>query len=178
MMKFLRIIFFAFPFLICTCQSSTQKSTRIDPDDTVKGRIVEQMYADSTPRKISIYEVDAQGKPTNQLKREVYYYKDKQKYIEGNFNQNQRNGLWQAYFKDGKVQSKMYYIDGVAHGEKVVYRENGNKYYEGQYEQGICSGVWNFYTEDGTLVRSIVTSDTVGIPGCGCPKCEFLKKTK
>jgi len=177
-MKFLKISFLIFPFLIYACESKTQKNTRIDPDDTVRGRVVEEMYPDSTPRKISIYEVDAQGKPTNQLKREVHYYKDKQKYIEGNFNQNQRNGLWHSYFKDGKVQSKMYYVNGVPHGERVVYRENGNKYFEGQYEQGVCSGVWNFYAEDGSLAQSFTANDSLGIPSCGCPKCEFLRKTK
>ena len=168
MMKFLKISIFVLPFLICSCN---QKKTQVD--------IVEEVYSDNTPKKVSTYEVDEQGKPTNRLKKEIHYYegKGKKKYIEGNFNQNQRNGLWQAYFENGKVQSKWYYVNGVPHGERVVYRENGNKYFEGQYEQGVCIGVWNFYAADGTLAQSITATDMAGIPGCGCPKCEALKKS-
>lgn len=160
---------------LSACHSPKHKNTTIDPDDTAKGRIVTQMYPDSSPRTVLIYEVDANGNKTKNLKREVHYYQNHKKYIEGNIKENQRDGLWHAYFKDGKLQAQATYKNGVEEGYKVVYRENGNKYYEGYFTNGICTGVWKFYTKDGKLNQSIEATDTSVVCG-GCPKCKILKQ--
>jgi antitoxin component YwqK of YwqJK toxin-antitoxin module len=47
----------------------------------------------------------------------------------GNINQvdelGRRQGLWINYYDDGKIQSKINWLDGNIHGEFIIYHNNG-----------------------------------------------------
>lgn len=111
-------------------------------------------YEDESPRDVFYYEKDSLGQPTNMRVHETHYYPGKQKYIDGNLAENQRDGLWYAYHKNGNVQTMAHYKNGKENGRYTVYHENGNVYYTGFYKDGQRVGEWKFYDEKEKLVRT------------------------
>ena len=108
-------------------------------------------YEDESPKVVVYYELDSLGNPTDVVAHETHYYENHQKYIDGNRDGANREGLWYAYFPDGTVQTKATYKDGKPQGRYTVYYSNGNVRYTGVYENGTQVGEWRFYNEDGTL---------------------------
>jgi len=78
------------------------------------------------------------------------YYPSGKVKIEGRYNaKNERDGLWQAYFEDGKKWSIGTYINGEENGEKKVWYENGNLRYTGQMKNNKPTGEWHIWDESG-----------------------------
>ncbi len=111
-------------------------------------------YENEQPRDVFYYEKDSLGQPTNVKVHETHYYPEEKVYIDGNIKNNERDGLWYAYHKNGKVQTMAHYRNGLPDGLYAVYYENGNVYYTGQYKEGRRIGVWKFYDEKEKLVRT------------------------
>jgi len=114
--------------------------------------VTEDNYPDGSPKIIRAYE-ESGGKKV--LVREVVYYPNHNKQIEGEFKNNLRHGKWTAWFENGKIQSEGFMKNGKNDGLRVVYYSSGVKYYEGRYEEGKSVGVWRFYNEDGSLSREV-----------------------
>ena len=123
----------------------------VDFEDSLYARVVVDKYEDDIPKMVAYYVLDSVGNPTSELAHETHYYENQRKYIDGNLHDNNRDGLWYAYFPDGTVQTKAYYKDGKEEGRYTVYYSNGNVRYTGEYHHGRQSGEWRFYNEDGTL---------------------------
>ena len=121
--------------------------------DSLYNRVVLNRYEDDNPKVVVYYVPDSAGNPTTELAHETHYYENQQKYIDGNVHANNRDGLWYAYYPDGTVQTKAYYVDGKEEGRYTVYYSNGNVRYTGEYLHGRQTGEWRFYSEDGTLER-------------------------
>lgn len=134
------------------------------------GGVVRNCYADSTPRDIYFYRVDEQGNRTDEIVKEVHCYENRNIYIEGDIKHTERDGVWNAYFKNGRLQATCTYKEGIQVGEEKVYYENGNLMYKGQYDNGICTGKWEFFDESGVRTQSLVADDTT-IVCRSCPKC-------
>src|SRR5579862_9961845 len=49
---------------------------------------------------------------------------------------NQKEGLWISYYKNGNKQSEGHYHQGQREGLWIYYYKNGNKESEGHYYQG------------------------------------------
>ena len=111
-------------------------------------------YDDESPRDVYYYKTDSLGVPTDEKVHETHYYEDQQKYIDGNLSQDQRDGLWYAYHKNGNVQTMAHYKDGKEDGRYTVYHENGSVYYTGFYKDGKRVGEWKFYDQNENLVRT------------------------
>ena len=111
-------------------------------------------YEDESPRDVFYYKKDSLGQPTNERVHETHYYPDEQKYIDGNLAENQRDGLWYAYHKNGKVQTMAHYKNGKEEGRYTVYHENGSVFYTGFYKDGHRVGEWKFYDDKEKLVRT------------------------
>ena len=124
--------------------------------DSLYNRVVLNRYEDDNPKVVVYYVPDSAGNPTAELAHETHYYENQQKYIDGNVHANNRDGLWYAYYPDGTVQTKAYYVDGKEEGRYTVYYSNGNVRYTGEYLHGRQTGEWRFYSEDGTLERTEV----------------------
>lgn len=124
--------------------------------DSLYNRVVLNRYEDDNPKVVVYYVPDSAGNPTTELAHETHYYENQQKYIDGNVHANNRDGLWYAYYPDGTVQTKAYYVDGKEEGRYTVYYSNGNVRYTGEYLHGRQTGEWRFYSEDGTLERTEV----------------------
>lgn len=111
-------------------------------------------YEDESPRDVFYYEKDSLGQPTNVRVHETHFYEGEKKYIDGNLSENQRDGLWYAYHKNGNVQTMAHYKNGKENGRYTVYHENGSVYYTGFYEDGKRVGEWKFYDQNENLVRT------------------------
>ena len=172
------------PLLLIACvalsASCTEKTKRgkktavvartLDDYAGMPGGVVRNIYADSTPRDILFYRVDEQGNLTDEVVREVHCYDNKNIYIEGAIKHDERDGVLNAYFKNGRLQATQTYNEGVQVGEEKVYYENGTLMYKGQYDNGICTGKWEFFDESGVRTQSIIADDTT-IVCRSCPKC-------
>lgn len=153
----------------------TSDKNKIDPDDTIPGRKVMVMNADSTPKVVYYYRVDDNGRMTDERVREIHYFPGKKKYVEGTLKNNRRDGVWKAYFENGYVNTDAFYVDGKKHGDYKVYQENGSLLYAGHYNMGICDGVWIFYDDAGKEERKITADSNTVVCG-GCEKCREIRK--
>ena len=113
-------------------------------------------YEDESPKVVVYYVLDSLGNLTEEIAHETHFYENHQKYIDGNSDGQNRDGLWYAYFPDGTVQTKAFYVNGKEDGRYTVYYSNGNVRYTGFYKNGTKTGEWRFYSEDGTLERTEV----------------------
>lgn len=125
----------------------------IDFVDSLYGRVELKRYEDESPQVVVYYVLDSLGNPTTEIAHETHFYENHQKYIDGNRNGATREGLWYAYYPDGTVQTKGFYVNGKEQGRYTVYYPNGNVRYTGIYEDGKEVGEWRFYNEDGTLAK-------------------------
>ncbi len=129
----------------------------IDFADTLYYKKVLTSYSqgeEESPRDVYYYEVDSLGEPTTVKVHETSFYPNASKYIDGNISENQRDGLWYAYHKNGNVQTMAHYRQGKEDGRYTVYYENGNVRYTGFYKEGKRVGKWCFYDEEENFVRS------------------------
>lgn len=141
------------------CSPKQKTSVVVDPDDTMPGRVVVAVYADSTPGIVQYYKLDSAGKLTQELAREVHYYQGKKKYTDCSFTTLKEDSVWRAvkdgpafaYHENGVVQTKAFYVNGKEQGEYKVYRDNGKLLYEGSYESGQRVGEWKFYHKNGRV---------------------------
>lgn len=127
----------------------------INFDDSIYAKKVIAANEDGTPKVVYFYKKDKMGQPTNEKVHERYLYPGNKKYIDGNIAQNNRDGLWYAYFKDGTVQTMAYYINGKPNGQYTVYHSNGKVYYTGKFALGKRVGKWTFYNEQEQLTKTV-----------------------
>ena len=122
--------------------------------DSLYNRVNVQTYEDDSPKVVAYYVKDSLGNSTSEIVHETHFYENHQKYIDGNRNGDNRDGLWYAYYPDGTVQTKAFYVNGKEEGRYTVYYSNGNVRYTGLYKEGKQVGEWRFYNEDGTQANT------------------------
>ncbi len=114
--------------------------------------VVESSYENGTPKVVKYYHKIG-GKLV--LDREVMYYENKQKRIEGEYNNQLRNGIWKAWYENGTIWSVGEYKDGKRNGEGISYHPNGKIYIEGMYRNDTRVGPWRFYDTAGVLTKEV-----------------------
>jgi len=114
--------------------------------------IVEATYENGNPKIVKYYHKKA-GELI--LDREVLYYENKQKKIEGEFKDEQRTGNWKAWYGNGVLWSEGEYKDGKRNGVGISYHPNGKKYIEGKYLNDIRVGAWQFFDTTGVLTKEV-----------------------
>jgi antitoxin component YwqK of YwqJK toxin-antitoxin module len=135
-----KLLFFLLPILIVTsCHWGTKKE-------------IEQKYPDGST-KVEKYYTYNKGK--KELVKEVQYFENKQKKMEGTYLNNQRSGKWTAWYKNGKVWSEGFFKDGLSEGVRTVYYDNGKIYMVGNYALDQKVGKWKFYDNTGKLVKEV-----------------------
>jgi len=115
-------------------------------------KVVESTYENGNPRVEKYYKKKGDNLI---LQREVVFYENKQKKMEGTFKDDLRNGEWKAWYEDGTLWSEGEYKDGKRDGLGIAYHENGTKYIEGMYSNDTRIGAWRFYDTTGVLIKEV-----------------------
>ena len=115
-------------------------------------KVVESTYKNGNPRDVKYYHKKA-GELI--LEREVVYYENKQKKMEGGYKDLLRNGQWKAWYENGSLWSEGEYKEGKRNGLGIAYHENGKKYIEGMYRDDTRVGAWRFYDTTGMLLKEV-----------------------
>ncbi|MGE5383681.1 MAG: toxin-antitoxin system YwqK family antitoxin [Omnitrophica WOR_2 bacterium] len=140
------LIIFIIAGLFVSCRNTTvEKETY--PDGKVK---TEKTYRETNGEK--------------ELVKEVHYYSNGKKYIEGNYKNNKREGYWASWYENGQLWSEGDFKDGLSEGKRTVYHQNGKLYYEGDFIKGERTGIWKFYDEKGNVTNEVdYTKNKTGV---------------
>ena len=114
--------------------------------------VTEEYHEDGSPKKVVYFKNFEKNKT---LVKEIRYYPNGNKQIEGEYNDMRRQGKWTYWYENGNKWSEGHYKLGVEHGSKTVWYENGEKYYEGKVKDGDRVGIWRFWDENSGLVKEI-----------------------
>lgn len=90
------------------------------------------------------------------LIKEIQYYENGNKRIEGAISDGKRTGIWMFWFEHGSLWREVNYLDGAPDGITTAYHENGEIFYQGNFLQGKKQGEWSFYDIEGNLINQIV----------------------
>ena len=78
-------------------------------------------------------------------------YADDQKVEEGKFVDTKKTGIWQTFFPNNKLKSKIPYVNNRQDGYAILYYENGNIKEEGVWKNNRWVGDYKLYYETGQL---------------------------
>lgn len=78
-------------------------------------------------------------------------YTDDQKVEEGKYTDNKKTGIWQTFFPNNKLKSKIPYENNRQDGYAVLYYENGNIKEEGTWKNNRWVGDYKLYYENGQV---------------------------
>lgn len=74
--------------------------------------------------------------------------------IKGEMSNNERVGLWTAYYESGIKQSESNYENGYLHGRTASFYPSGQVRYIGYFLGNKKDGKWDFYLEKGEFDKS------------------------
>ena len=132
-MKKLGFLFIAAIFIMGNCSRKNIK-------------VIESSFDNGQPKVVTFYDkFNGEKKKTKQ----ITYYQNGQKKMEGTFEKGKRHGQWTSYYKNGTVWSEVIYKEGKANGIKKTFYKNGDLYYKGQLKNGKRIGKWVFYDTKG-----------------------------
>jgi len=72
-----------------------------------------------------------------------------------------RDGLWKAFYPDGKLRFKGTYNQGNPDGRHTLYYDKGRIKEERNYENGLRSKTWKKYNEEGEVILTITYRDDI-----------------
>jgi antitoxin component YwqK of YwqJK toxin-antitoxin module len=123
---------------------------------------VEETYPGGSPKVEKYYVGEGANK---EMVKQVTYYPNKQKQMEGEFKDSLRDGYWVYYYDNGNKWSEGSYIKGLDQGKRTTYYQNGAKRYQGDYKEGKRVGIWVFYDSTGKQLKEIDYDkvDTAGV---------------
>ncbi len=113
--------------------------------------VVEETYPSGSPKTVKFY--NNEGKEI--LIKEIQYYEEGAKKIEGAYENGERTGKWSYWYPDGKLWSQGFYKNGMENGLKTVWHSNGQKYYEGSTLDDKRVGIWKFWNNKGELLKEV-----------------------
>ena len=139
-LKFLELLPVLLLLLIVGCQSGTIKEV-VDSYDNGQAKL-ERYYQNNHGDQVLI--------------KEIHYYENGNKRIEGAINQGKREGVWKFCFEHGSLWREVSYSKGTPDGLTKAYHENGVLFYQGNFLDGKKHGEWSFFDIEGKLVNQIV----------------------
>lgn len=94
--------------------------------------------------------VDADGKKQGLW---IYFYDPEKTKIQqrGKFIDNMKNGVWEIFYPDGKLQSRVTYKNNIVYGNVQNYYPNGKLQEEGFWKINKWVGEYKYYYENGQL---------------------------
>ena len=140
-----RILILVFPFVILiSCSGNKLKEEIVDK------------YQSGAPKKIEYYRISGSNK---ELAKEVRFYENGEKSMEGEFLNGNKNGHWTTWFENGNKQSEGYFKDGFREGAGPVWNEDGSRLYEGYYKHNKADSIWTFYKAGGEILKKVTYKD-------------------
>ena len=115
-------------------------------------KVVESTYENGNPKVVKYYE-KVDGK--RQVIKEVIYYENNVRKMEGDYENEARTGRWQVWYNDGNLWSTGEYKAGKRHGPGMVYHRNGKTYIESYYTEDEKTGKWRFFDTTGKVVKEV-----------------------
>jgi antitoxin component YwqK of YwqJK toxin-antitoxin module len=79
----------------------------------------------------------------------VSYYQNGQKFEEGDYVDNQKQGAWHMWYENGKEAKVENYLNGKPEGQWTLFNDKGLPEREASYKAGQRSGIWKYYFPDG-----------------------------
>jgi antitoxin component YwqK of YwqJK toxin-antitoxin module len=114
--------------------------------------VIEEKFDDGKTKTAKYYQNQDRAQI---LIKEIQYYSNGKKKLEGEFEENIKDGKWIFYYENGEIWSQGFFKKGLRTGKTLVYHENGQIFYEGEYSEGQKHGVWNFYNQEGKLANTV-----------------------
>lgn len=124
----------------------------------------EEEYFEGLPEGIYIeYDTLGQtivsGKYFDGQKEEEWEYKVGDVTEKGKYVADLKDGVWKAFYSNGKLKYQGNYIQDNPDGEHLFYYPNGQLKESNYYVMGISEKNWKKYDENGTLVLTITYKD-------------------
>ncbi len=79
----------------------------------------------------------------------ISYYQNGQKFEEGDYVDNQKQGAWHMWYENGKEAKVENYLNGKPDGQWTLFNDKGLPEREASYKAGQRSGIWKYYFPDG-----------------------------
>ncbi|MFA6924491.1 MAG: hypothetical protein WC223_09590 [Bacteroidales bacterium] len=105
------------------------------------------------------YRIESKDTVNTEKIKEIKYWENGSKQMEGNYKNNKRNGWWISYFPNGKKQSEGGFKNDLGEGKRIVYNENGKILYTGYYKKGNPDGKWEIYDSNGKKIIERIYKD-------------------
>jgi antitoxin component YwqK of YwqJK toxin-antitoxin module len=125
------------------CQNDSQKTIDSENSEVISS------FSDGKPKAIKIFD-EINGQKI--CVREIQFYKNGVKSMEGPITDGLRNGEWISWYDDGSVWSKGTFKNNLRDGRGIVYYRNGKIQIDGYYEKGERTGRWKSFDEEGNLI--------------------------
>jgi antitoxin component YwqK of YwqJK toxin-antitoxin module len=98
----------------------------------------------SSQNQPEINKTDQQGRKQGQW---IKYYPDKIHILyEGTFLNDQPSGVFNRYYEDGSLKSKLVYDQGGKNADATIYHPNGYIASSGKYVNQLKEGRWKFFS--------------------------------
>ncbi|MCK5823292.1 MAG: hypothetical protein KAG95_04765 [Bacteroidales bacterium] len=88
-----------------------------------------------------------------------WFYKEGDHTEEGNYQTNNKNGIWKYFYLNGKLYFKGKYMQGNPDGKHLFYYKNGKLKKECFYIMGMKEKAWKEFDYYGTLVKTLSFKD-------------------
>jgi hypothetical protein len=85
----------------------------------------------------------------------VEYYDDETLKSRSHINEGRLNGVSEGWHRNGQLQIRESYENGVAHGQRTKWLEDGIRESEGRIEQGRFAGVFRKWHPNGQLAQEV-----------------------
>jgi len=79
------------------------------------------------------------------------FWKNKELRTEGNYTNNEKNGVWKSFYKNANIKSEITYINGKKRGFAKIYYEDGQIAEEGTWMEDKWTGKYKSYYKNGKL---------------------------
>ena len=100
--------------------------------------------------------VITKGEYIDGMKEGKWFYELQDYREEGNYKNDQKDGIWQSYYVDnGKLQYVGKFVEGLPDGKHTHYYHDGKRQEEGKYVMGNKDGNWEYYNPDGTILLTV-----------------------
>ena len=129
-------------------QLKNQESDVKPIDNSEKREEVVERYENGNKKLVVTY----MGSGSNEqvIKKVSFYSSGNTKEIE-NYVQNELNGPYREYYRNGQISVSCSYHEGQRHGEYVEYYYDGTTWETGYFKDGQYDGEYNTYFADGKI---------------------------
>jgi antitoxin component YwqK of YwqJK toxin-antitoxin module len=136
---------------ISASQAAATLARNVPPPKLVEETTDTLRYADKTPKVVRGVKRYSDNSLVNHG-HYVSYYQNGQKFEEGEYVDNLKQGPWHVWHENGKEAKLENYAQGQPDGHWTLFNDQGLPEREVSYQAGRRNGVWKYYYPDGKQV--------------------------